>query len=72
MMGTFYRAPSPSDPSYVELGQTVRAGDALCIIEVMKLFSTLKAEQGGIIAEIPAENGVLVNQDDVLFVITPA
>ena len=72
MMGTFYRAPSPSDPSYVEIGQTVRAGDALCIIEVMKLFSTLKAEQGGTVTEIPAENGALVNQDDVLFVVTPA
>jgi len=72
MMGTFYRAPSPSDPAYVEIGQTVQAGGALCIIEVMKLFTTLKAEQGGTVSEIPAENGVLVNQGDVLFVIKPA
>ena len=72
MMGTFYRAPSPSDPAYAEVGQTIQPGDALCLIEVMKLFTTLKAEQGGTIADIPAENGALVNQGDVLFVINPA
>jgi len=72
MMGTFYRAPSPTDPAYAEVGQAIQAGDALCIIEVMKLFTTLKAEQAGTVREIPAENGALVNQGDVLFVIEPA
>ncbi|MGY8991731.1 MAG: acetyl-CoA carboxylase biotin carboxyl carrier protein [Rhodospirillales bacterium] len=72
MMGTFYRAPSPTDPAYAEVGQAIQAGEALCIIEVMKLFTTLKAEQAGTVREIPAENGALVNQGDVLFVIQPA
>ncbi|MEL0106678.1 MAG: acetyl-CoA carboxylase biotin carboxyl carrier protein [Rhodospirillales bacterium] len=72
MMGTFYRAPSPNDPVYAEVGQVIAAGDALCLIEVMKLFTTLKAEQAGKVIEIPAENGALVNQGDVLFVIEPA
>ena len=72
MMGTFYRAPSPTDPAYAEVGQLIKAGDALCLIEVMKLFTTLKAEYSGTVSEIPVENGELVNQGDMLFVINPA
>lgn len=72
MMGTFYRAPSPNDPVYADVGKTIQPGDALCLIEVMKLFTTLKAEQAGAVIEIPAENGALVQQGDVLFVIKPA
>ena len=71
MMGTFYRAPSPSDPAYAEVGQTIKLGDALCLIEVMKLFTTLTADQDGKITEIPAENGTLINPGEVLFVIQP-
>lgn len=72
MMGTFYRAPSPTDPVYADVGQAIQPGDALCLIEVMKLFTTLKAEQAGTIIDIPAENGELINQGDVLFLIKPA
>ncbi len=69
MIGTFYRAPSPSEPPYVDIGATISAGDALCIIEVMKLFTTIEAEQAGTVIEIPAENGELVQQGDILFVV---
>ena len=69
MMGTFFRAPSPDDPPYVEIGKSLKKGDALCLIEVMKLFTTLKSEQDGVVKEIPPENGTLVNQGDILFII---
>ncbi|MFQ5774860.1 MAG: acetyl-CoA carboxylase biotin carboxyl carrier protein [Kiloniellaceae bacterium] len=72
MVGTFYRAPSPQDPPFAEVGDTVRPGDPLCLIEVMKLFTTIEAEHGGRIVEIAAENGALVEHDQLLFVIEPA
>jgi acetyl-CoA carboxylase biotin carboxyl carrier protein len=71
MVGTFYRAPSPNAPPFVEIGSTVEKGDPLCIIEVMKLFTTIHAEHSGRITEIGAENGTLVEYDHMLFVIDP-
>jgi len=71
MVGTFYRRPGPQDPPFVELGDHVAAGDPLCLIEVMKLFTTLEAPVSGKIVQIAAENEGLVQLDELLFVIEP-
>lgn len=71
MLGTFYRAPSPTAPPYVEVGKRVAAGDPVCVIEVMKLFNTVNAEIGGTILEIAAENGAMVEYNQILFVVQP-
>lgn len=72
MVGTFFRAPSPDAPPFVEVGSLVEAGQPLCVIEVMKLFTTIFAEQAGRIAQINATNGELVEYDRVLFVMDGA
>jgi acetyl-CoA carboxylase biotin carboxyl carrier protein len=72
MVGTFYRAPSPDAPPFVEIGSMVRKGQPLCIIEVMKLFTTIAAEHDGRIAQIGADNAELVEYGRTLFVIEPA
>lgn len=66
-VGTFYRSPSPSDPSFVEVGQSVKAGQVLCIIEAMKLMNEIETEISGTIAEILVENGKPVEFGDQLF-----
>jgi acetyl-CoA carboxylase biotin carboxyl carrier protein len=71
MVGTFYRSPSPGAPPFVEVGSRVRKGDPLCIVEVMKLFTTIAAEREGTIAEIGAENATLVEYGQMLFVMKP-
>ena len=71
MVGTFYRAPSPDAPPFVEVGTVVKAGQPLCLIEVMKLFTTINSEIGGRIAQIGADNGELVEYGRTLFVIEP-
>ena len=72
MVGTFYRASAPDAPPLVEIGSTVRKGQALCLIEVMKLFTTIASEHDGRIVQIGAENGELVEYGRTLFVIEPA
>lgn len=72
MVGTFYRAPSPDAPVFVEVGSVVRKGQPLCLIEVMKLFTTINSEFDGRVAQIGAENGELVEYGRTLFVIEPA
>ncbi|WP_304335424.1 acetyl-CoA carboxylase biotin carboxyl carrier protein [Conchiformibius steedae] len=69
MVGTFYRAPSPSSPAFVEVGQTVKAGDTLCIIEAMKLMNEIEAETSGVVKEILVENGTPVEYGEPLFII---
>ncbi len=71
MVGTFYRAPSPDAPAFVEVGTRVKAGQPLCLIEVMKLFTTINSEASGRVAQIGAENGELVEYGRTLFVIEP-
>ena len=71
MLGTFYRAPSPSEPPFVEAGSEVKRGDTLCLIEVMKLFTTITADLDGRITHILPANGDLVEFDQILFVIEP-
>ncbi len=72
MLGTFYRSPSPAEKPFVEIGQQVKAGDTVCLLEVMKLFQSIKAGVEGKIVEIRAQNGTLVEFNEVLFVIEPA
>jgi len=69
MLGTFYRAPKPGAPPFVEEGQFVTEEDVICIIEVMKLFNTVKAGVRGRIAKICAENAQLVEYKQVLFLL---
>ncbi len=69
MVGTFYRAPSPGAKAFVEVGQSVNAGDTLCIIEAMKLLNEIEADQGGVIKAILVENGQPVEYGEPLFII---
>lgn len=72
MVGTFYRQPSPDAPVFVEVGSVVRKGQPLCLIEVMKLFTTINSDFDGKVVQIGAENGELVEYGRILFVIEPA
>jgi acetyl-CoA carboxylase, biotin carboxyl carrier protein len=67
MVGTFYSAPSPDAPPYVEVGQTVTPDTVVCIVEAMKVMNEIKAEVAGVIAEVVAENGKPVQFGQVLF-----
>ena len=69
MVGTFYRSPSPGASSFVELGQAVKPGDTLCIIEAMKLLNEIEAEVGGVVKEILVDNGQPVEYGQPLFII---
>lgn len=69
MVGTFYRAPNPGATPFVEVGQSVKEGDALCIIEAMKLLNEIEADKTGVIKEILIENGEPVEFGQPLFVI---
>lgn len=71
MVGTFYRAPTPDAPPFVEVGSVVEKGQPLCLIEVMKLFTTINSEIAGRVAQIGADNGELVEYGRTLFVIEP-
>ena len=67
IVGTFYRAPSPDSPPYVEKGSSVKKGQPLCVLEAMKMMNTLECEYDGVIEEILVSNGDLVEFDQVLF-----
>lgn len=69
MVGTFYRAASPGAAFFVEVGQTVKKGDVVCILEAMKMMNQIEAEQGGVIESILVENGQAVEFDQPLFTI---
>jgi acetyl-CoA carboxylase biotin carboxyl carrier protein len=72
MVGTFYRCPSPDEPPFVEEGAAVKSGDPICLIEVMKLYTTIEATTDGTIVNIAAEDGALVEFNQPLFTIKPA
>ncbi len=72
MVGTFYRAPAPDAPPYVEVGSRVTKGQTLCILEAMKLMNELECEVDGVIREILVENAEPVEYGQVLFRIEPA
>jgi acetyl-CoA carboxylase biotin carboxyl carrier protein len=66
-VGTFYRAPSPEAPSFVDVGQSIRKGQVVCIVEAMKLMNEIEAESEGKIEEILVENGAHVEYGQHLF-----
>ena len=70
MVGTFYRSSAPGAKPFVEIGQTVNAGDTLCIIEAMKLLNEIEADQGGVIKTVLVENGQPVEYGQPLFLIS--
>jgi acetyl-CoA carboxylase biotin carboxyl carrier protein len=70
MLGSFYRAPAPGEKPFVEVGQRVRADDTVCLIEVMKLLSTIRAGVDGTITRILVENGHLVEFGQALIIVS--
>lgn len=69
MVGTFYAAPSPDADDFVKVGQSIKAGDTVCIIEAMKMFNRIEAEFSGKIKEVLVENGQPVEYDEPLFIV---
>jgi acetyl-CoA carboxylase biotin carboxyl carrier protein len=69
MVGSFYRSPSPGAKAFVDIGQTVSAGDTLCIIEAMKLLNEIEADHSGVIKAILVESGQPVEFGQPLFII---
>ena len=72
MVWLFYEAAAPGKPAFITLGQTVRKGDVLCVIEAMKIMNQIEADVGGVIAKIQVENGDPVEYGQPLFVIREA
>jgi len=71
MVGTFYRSPSPDADSFVNVGQKVKKGDAICIIEAMKMMNEIEAEYDGVVDSVLIENASPVEYGQPIFVITP-
>ena len=71
LVGTFYRAPAPGESSYVEVGDAVRAGQTLCIVEAMKMMNEIVADVSGEVVEVLAENSGGVEYDQPLFRLRP-
>ena len=71
LVGTFYRAPAPGEDAYVEVGDMVRAGQILCIVEAMKLMNEIPADVSGEVVEILADNAEGVEYDQPLFYLRP-
>jgi acetyl-CoA carboxylase biotin carboxyl carrier protein len=71
LVGTFYRAPAPGEDAYVEVGDRVKAGQVLCIVEAMKLMNEIPADVSGEVVEIMAENAEGVEYDQPLFYLRP-
>lgn len=69
MVGTFYRKPSPTSPNFAEVGQSIKKGDTLCIVEAMKMMNHIEADVGGVIDAILVEDGQPVEFDQPLFTI---
>ena len=69
MVGTFYRAPSPSSPAFVEVGQHIKVGDVICVVEAMKMMNQIEADKAGVVEAILVENGEPVEFDQALVTI---
>lgn len=69
MVGTFYRSPSPSSPAFVEVGQSVKVGDVLCIVEAMKMMNQIECDKAGVIESILIEDGQPIEFDQPLITI---
>jgi acetyl-CoA carboxylase biotin carboxyl carrier protein len=72
LVGTFYGAPKPGEKPFVEVGDTVDAGQTVCIVEAMKMMNEVVAGEGGKVAEIVADNGEWVEFEQVLMYLEPA
>ncbi|MFX0556146.1 acetyl-CoA carboxylase biotin carboxyl carrier protein [Maribacter sp. CXY002] len=72
IIGTFYRKPSPDKPSFVEVGDTISAGDVLCVIEAMKLFNDIESEISGTIVKVLVDDSSPVEFDQPLFLVDPS
>ena len=72
IVGTFYRAPDPNSPAFVSIGDRVKVGQVLCIIEAMKLMNEIEAEVAGEVVKIHPENGQPVQYGDPLFTVRPS
>lgn len=72
MIGTFYRSPKPDQPSFVNVGDQVKAGDKVGIIEAMKLFNEIESEVSGTIVKVLVENASPIEYDQPLFLVEPA
>jgi len=69
MVGTFYRSPSPESPAFAEVGQSVKVGDVLCIVEAMKMMNQIEADKAGVIKAVLVEDGAPVEFDQPMFTI---
>jgi acetyl-CoA carboxylase biotin carboxyl carrier protein len=72
MIGTFYRKPSPDKDAFVNIGDTIKPGDVLCVVEAMKLFNEIEAEVSGKIVKVLAEDSTPVEYDQPLFLVDPS
>ncbi|WP_306640745.1 acetyl-CoA carboxylase biotin carboxyl carrier protein [Sanyastnella coralliicola] len=72
MIGTFYRRPSPDKDNFIEVGQTIKPGDCVCIIEAMKLFNEIEAEVSGKVVKVLVDDSTPVEYDQPLIVIDPS
>ena len=72
MIGTFYQSSNPDSPPFVKVGDTIKPGQVICIVEAMKLFNEIEAEQSGTIVKVLAENATPVAYDQPLFLIDPS
>ena len=66
MVGTFYRSPAPGKPPFIEIGQKIRVGDVVCIVEAMKMMNQVKSDVEGIVKEIHIQDGQAVEFDQIL------
>ena len=71
IVGTFYRSPAPESPPYVEVGDSIKAGQVVCIIEAMKLMNEIQAEKGGKIVKILMDNAIPVEYNQMMIVLEP-
>jgi acetyl-CoA carboxylase biotin carboxyl carrier protein len=69
MVGTMYTSPSPENPPFVTIGQSVKVGDTLCIVEAMKMFNEIESDRAGKVVDILVKNGEPVEYDQILFII---
>lgn len=72
MIGTFYRSPSPDKPAFVEVGDEIRVGQVICIVEAMKLFNEIESEVSGKVVKICVDDASPVEYDQPLFIVEPA
>mgnify|MGYP003683312613 FL=1 len=72
IIGTFYRKPAPDKPIFVEVGQQIKEGDVLCVIEAMKLFNEIESEVQGKIVKILVDDSTPVEFDQPLFLVDPS